>query len=277
MELLRLPGDHCACLLPHPCPCPCLTSHWSGFFPSGRGFYSRHLSPGKPPKHSPVFSYTRVHRDLAPTRLAFAANLLNLLWVHHSRPFPFSVKAACAGLAAGGEALHALSVSVRRCAVGFGGAWVIQHCLDWLLGCKHRAGCIPKHGHPWHHSDALSSPTLCCAGAIPAPPSAWSFSDREGHVGRVKLQWYSPTEGPGLPVPAQLLAATCSVYPPCTQPGAVSVPVVQELASPQPLTAAALSPHGQGDGVPPLPVGLISLSASWDIPLPPLAAGHIES
>lgn len=83
--------------------------------------------------------YTRIHRDLAPTQIAVAANPLNLLWVHHSRPSPFSVK------------------------------------------------------------------------------------------------------------------------------------------GPQPLTVEALSPHVQGDGVPPLPMGLISIPASWSIPLPPLSAGHLES
>lgn len=46
---VRSSRDRCASLLPRPRPHPCLPSHWSGFFPSGRGFCSRCLSPGKGP------------------------------------------------------------------------------------------------------------------------------------------------------------------------------------------------------------------------------------
>lgn len=47
------------------------------------------------------------------------------------------------------------------------GAWTDS----W--GARTEQAVFPsKHGHPWHHRAALSSPTLCHAGAIPASPSA---------------------------------------------------------------------------------------------------------
>lgn len=69
------------------------------------------------------------------------------------------------------------------------------------------------------------------------------------------------------PVPAQPLAIA-SVLPllalsRCCQ--AVGVPAVQGLARPQPLAAVAPSPRTQGDGVPPLPTGLIPVPASRSI------------
>ena len=225
----------------------------------------------------------RVHGDLAATQLAFAANPLNLLRVRQPRQtFSLLHQGARALLAAGRETLRALSVAVwHRAGVLLASeemhqARIIQHCSDchntdcWGASTE-QAAFLSKRGCPWHHGAAPSSPTLCRAGAVPAPLSVRSFSNREGRAGRVKLRRDGPTAGPSCLLPCLFLPSSWpsqAIFPllahsRCWQ--AVGMPAVQGLA---------LSPHVQGDGVPPLPVRLIPVPAPRGIPLPPSAAGH---
>lgn len=63
-----------------------------------------------------------------------------------------------------------------------------------------------------------------------------------------------------MPVPAQLLALTWLHTAQSCQYATGA-----QAGQPQTLTVEALSPHVQDDGVPPLPMGLISIPASWGI------------